>query len=322
MVNPFEVLSLGGIVAVVALMCTVIGGGVAAMAPLLIGLRKLRWPASVAWLGLVSSLVFGVIGTWLGASAANSAATASPEMAQTLVAAGIARAMYSEVGALLLLGPAFLLASTCTALPGPVLPGDGPKIDLSAIGGGVVGALLGTALAVGCVVSVLGGDVRNLGLAQFIVPFVAAVGTVNVLVASLRISGQDRNHQARMVGLRALTMTSALIAIILAGQLFASMGEIHAFRAVAVAAPDQKQAMLTAGLEIAGLARTMAWFLVFPVLFAGLGSVLPHLGRADRRVGLGLGIATAQLVIMALSVVLMRTSISGAFHGLVSSMAP
>ncbi len=322
MVNPVELLSMGGMVAVLALLSTVIGGAIAAVAPLLIGLRKLPWPASVAWLGLVLSLVFGVIGTWLGASAASSAATATPEMAQTLIAAGIARAMYTEVGALLFLGPAFLLASTCTALPGPVLPGDGPKIDLSAIGGGVAGALLGTAMAVGCVLSVMGGDIRNLGLAQFILPFVAAVGTVNVLVASLRISSEDRNHQARMVGLRALTMTSALVAIILAGQLFASMGEIQAFRAVAVATPDQKQAMLTAGLRVAGLARTMAWFLVFPVLFAGLGSILPHLGRADRRAGVGFGIATAQLVIMALCVVLMRTSVSGAIHGLAGSVAP
>jgi hypothetical protein len=243
-------------------------------------------------------------------------------MAQTLIAHGISRAMYTEVGALLLLGPAFLLASTCTALPGPILPGDGPKVDLPAIGGAVVGALLGTAIAVGFVISVFGNEIRWIGLAVFVLPLLAAIGTVNVLVASLRISRDDRSHQARMVGLRALTMTSALVALVLAGQLFTSMGEIQAFRAVAVAAADQKEEMFRYGLEVASWARTMSWFLLFPVLFAGLGSILPHLGRADGRNGLGLGIAGTQLVVIAVCLLLMRSVMNSTFQLLVGGYAP
>jgi hypothetical protein len=322
MINPVEIFSAGGMLTVVAFLCAVIGGGVAAFVPLLIGLRKLRWPASVSWLGLVMALVFGVIGAWIGDATASSAASAHPTMAQTLLAAGISKAMYSEVGALLLLGPAFLLASTCTALPGPILPGDGPKMDLPAIGGAVLGALLGTALAIGCVVAVFGSDLRDLGIAQFVLPFIAVVGTVNVLVASLRISGDDRNHQARMVGLRGLAMTSALVAILLAGHLFAGIGEIQTFRAVAVASPDQKEVMFRYGLEIAGWARTLSWFMLFPVLFAGVGSILPHLGRADGRTALGFGIATAQIIVMTLCLVFMRSVISGMFHHLASAVTP
>ncbi len=322
MINPVEILSFGGIASILALMCAVIGGGVAALAPLVIGLRKLRWPASVTWLGLVLALVFGVLGTWLGASAATTAVSASPEIVQVAIARAIAGAMYSESGSLLLLGLAFLLSSTATAVPGPIMPGEAGKVDFAAIGGAVAGAVLGTILAVVGILFL--SDMRPswIGIALYVVPFVATVGTVNVLVASLRISSEDRNQQARMVGLRGLTMASAVVAVVLIGQLFANFGEIQAFKAVAVASPDQKAAMLTTGLEVAGWARTLSWFLVLPVLFAGLGSILPHLGRADGRVAIGFGIASAQMIIMAVCLVLMRSAINGIFQQLIGQVTP
>lgn len=322
MINPVEIFTFGGALTIVATLCAVIGGGIAAFVPLVIGLRKLRWPASVSWVGLVLAVVFGAIGTGLGGAAASRAVGADASMVQTLFAMGISKAMYSQIGALLLLGPAFLLASTATAIPGPILPGDNPRLDLPAVGGAIAGALLGTALAVGCVLGVLGAEVLSSGLAQFVIPFVAVVGTLNVVVASVRISSNDRSQQARMVGLRGLTMTSALIAIVLFGELLAGVGEVQMFKAVAVASADTKAAMFTYGLEVAHIARQLSWFMVFPVLFAGIGSILPHLGRADGRVGLGLGIAVAQILVLILGLVYMRSVIGGMFDQLVGMASP
>lgn len=321
MVNPAEIFGMGGMLAMFAFVFGVAGGLLATIGTLFIGLRKLRWPASATWLLMTLAVIVGAFGAWQGANAAQITGSAAPEVIQTLIAMGISQAMYSEMGTLMLLGLAFLVASSAAAVPGPIVPGDNAKADIVSIGGAVGGGVLGTVLAAG---GILMTDIEVwwMGLAMFVLPFVTMVGLINIVVSSLRISADDPKQQARVVGLRGLTMTAALVAVVVTGHLFSSMGEIAAFRAVAVAAPEQKQAMLVAGIEVANWARVTSWFATLPILFAGLGSILPKLAKADGRVAMGFGIATTQVIIIALGLGFMRMSINGTFGMLAGSIAP
>ena len=313
-----EMLQMGGPMLMVALVAGGLGGLLAIVVALGIGFARWRVPMSIGWIGLTTAVVAGSIGSFLAQGAySNAVALASPDMKQTLVASAISTSAYTPLGTLIIVSLSFLLFTLAASVPTAIAVGKDPRFDVRGLLTGLGSALVCTVLAIILIVALLGvGAFFSQGPVMVALPFLALVTTGASLVAAMRISETDRTQQGRVAASRAAVALGGFLTVGLAGYLFELLGFIEAFKAVAVASADQKQAMFAAGLEAASWASTSGWILALIPLGTGVASLLHILGRVEGRQWAGVGVACVQLIILLGGVVYMRSAVIGMVMGL------
>lgn len=299
MLDPVTLFREGGPFMYVLMLFALLGVPVAVLVALLVGGLRLRFPASIGWGLLCLCAGVGLLGTYLGNSMAlEAAARASAEMRMKLIANGISVSLYTTIGWQMLVPLGFLGVTGTAWLPALLAPGPDRRLDLPAAGSALGGAAIATLAAFGIIAARIGlGQLFDAGPVVLLLPPVAFLAVVAVVLSSLRIS-EDRGHRARVAATRVMLGAAAFLGIGIFGEMFAGLGKILAFQAVANASPGDRAEMLQFGLEVAAHARWIGWSFALAPLFAGVGGAGPHLGTLGGRELAGTIVATLQIVFL------------------------
>ena len=278
-----RILTDGGIWSLSAVILGVIGVVLALVVPLVLGFARLKIPWALAWLGVLASLAIGAIGTFVAHQQALSAvATAPPEMKQSLLASGISIALYSALGSFLLGGLALLVYTLAGALPAVLRPGTDARFDVLGMGGALGGGLIGWIFAGAALTAFLGPSrLTGTGVAFPALLTGTLVIGLAVLIAGLRIGGDEAPDRGHTAAVRVSLGTGGALAIILGGWFWQIFDLIQVFKAVATATPEMKSVMLSAGIEMAGHASVIGWSLSVVPMLAGVTSALSAVRYLD-----------------------------------------
>lgn len=279
-----------------------------------IGFMTWRIPMSLAWLPATLAIVLGFIGVFVGSSQTEAAsAAASPEMRQTMIAAGISISLYASYVATGTAALAFAAFTFNASLPALFAVGPDGGFKLSSSLGAVAGAFVGTMLSIGATLMMLSiRDLFMMGPALYLLPLLTCGLTLAILFASLRES-DEREHQGRIAGLRIAILIAAVLAIMLAGEFFRLGGTVNTFAAVAHASAEMKAELMAKGLELSGHTFRFAVALALMPLCAGIGGVLSVLGRVDTPEFVGTAIAGLQITAIVAALALGASRMQGAF---------
>lgn len=299
MTGVAEMFQDGGPVMLLITVAAFIGGPLAVLFALVIGGLKARFPASLGWAGLTLTLVLGLVGTWMGISQATSAlSSVAPDQQQTLIAHGVALAMYNTTASMMLTSWPFLAILATAWLPAVLAPGPESRVDGASLGAAFAGAL-GSTLLGAVVLGLFVGSTGffDSGLMAMLLPLLSFGAVLAILLSCLRVSEQDE-HRARIAGTRAMLGTAGFLGIGLLGETLRQSGIIFAFQAVAGAPAEQKQTLLMMGMEIASYARWIGWSMALVPLTTGLLGAAPHLGKLGGRQFAGIALAAVQVLVI------------------------
>lgn len=283
----------------VALLLGVLSLPFALFTPLAIGFMKWRVPASLGWLPATLCMLVGMLGAVFGTSGALGAlGSAPPDLRQTLVARGIAESLSAMTSATAMTGLALLVFAGAAWLPTAIATGPGSSFSSRSSAGAFLGAMAGFVTSLIAFFVLLGLDgFREAGVSAYLLPPVAMLGTLFIVLSSLRES-DEREHQGRIAGARMAVLTANVVGLLLLGEFFRYVGINQAFQAVAYASPEMKAQLMAAGIEYAGYALRVAVCVIPMPLLAGFGGQIGVLGRADSREFLGAAVAGVQIMLM------------------------
>lgn len=276
-----SMISEGGPLVYVQLMAFLAGTVVAAVAGGLLLANK-RFPPAV--LALILSLVpfAAVVSSLRGrVMAMEAVAHASPEMKQTLLAAGIVQGLYPHaISGLLVALPVLLIllmAGVAGVLRGP------RRLALPLVVGGLTLVLCGAAVASG-----LAQEYLISGLIKAVVYALAG------LAVALSLAGRDPRTSAPLAGATAAAILPLLVACVEASSLANQYGEV--FMAVAHASAEMKSTLLLAGLELAGAGLPWAWVALVLASVVGVLGVVS--ATAPEQPGRNAGVLVALVTVL------------------------